>query len=48
MTTREPDMSMLEVSIAALQKLLAEEQLAAEPQPAEGGEALTAPGSASR
>jgi len=48
MTTREPDMSMLEVSIAALQKLLAEEQLAAEPQPAESGEALTAPGSASR
>lgn len=48
MTTREPDTSMLEVSIAALQKLLAAEQLAAEPQPAESSEALTAPGSASR
>ncbi|MCG3206460.1 MAG: hypothetical protein FOGNACKC_00059 [Anaerolineae bacterium] len=30
MTTREPDLSMLEVSIAALQRLLVEEELAAE------------------
>ena len=47
MTTREPDLSMLEVSIAALKKLLAEEKLAAEVSPVETSEALTAPGSAS-
>jgi uncharacterized protein YqhQ len=46
MTTREPDLSMLEVSIAALKKLLAEEQLATELKPVEANEALTAPGSA--
>ncbi len=44
MTTREPDLSMLEVSIAALKKLLAEEQLAAEVNPIETSEALAAPG----
>jgi len=44
MTTREPDLSMLEVSIAALKKLFAEEQLAAEVNPIETSEALTAPG----
>jgi len=44
MTTREPDLSMLEVSIAALKKLLAEEQLAAEDNPVETSEALAAPG----
>ena len=44
MTTREPDLSMLEVSIAALKKLLAEEQLAAEVNPVETTEALAAPG----
>lgn len=48
MTTREPDLSMLEVSIAALKKLLAEEQLAAEVKTTETSEALTAPGSAGR
>lgn len=48
MTTREPDLSMLEVSIAALKKLLAEEQLAAEVKTTESSEALTAPGSAGR
>lgn len=48
LTTREPDLSMLEVSIAALKKLLVEEQLAAEVQPVESAEALTAPGSAGR
>jgi uncharacterized protein YqhQ len=48
MTTREPDLSMLEVSIAALKKLLAEEQLATQVKPVESGEALTASGSASR
>jgi uncharacterized protein YqhQ len=37
MTTREPDFSMLEVSIAALKKLLVEEQMSAEvAQPVEG------------
>jgi uncharacterized protein YqhQ len=40
MTTREPDLSMLEVSIAALKKLLVEEELAAETDPLETGEAL--------
>jgi uncharacterized protein YqhQ len=44
MTTREPDFSMLEVSIAALKKLLAEEHLATEINPVETSEALTAPG----
>lgn len=44
MTTREPDLSMLEVSIAALKKLLAEEQLAAEDNLVETSEALAAPG----
>jgi uncharacterized protein YqhQ len=48
LTTREPDLSMIEVSIAALNKLLAEEQLTVEVKPLESGEALTAPGSASR
>jgi uncharacterized protein YqhQ len=46
MTTREPDLSMLEVSIAALKKLLAEEELATEADLAESSEALTAPSSA--
>jgi uncharacterized protein YqhQ len=48
LTTRQPDLSMLEVSIAALKKLLAEEQLATEVQPVESTETLTAPGSAGR
>lgn len=48
LTTREPDLSMLEVSIAALKKLLADEQLAAEVKTVESGETLTAPGSAGR
>jgi uncharacterized protein YqhQ len=43
MTTREPDLSMLEVSIAALKKLLVEEELAAETDPLETGEALPVP-----
>jgi uncharacterized protein YqhQ len=47
MTTREPDLSMLEVSIAALEKLLAEEHLAAEASTVETSEALTAQSSAS-
>ena len=48
MTTREPDLSMLEVSIAALKKLLAEEKLVAEAVgPVETSEQLTAPESAS-
>ncbi len=47
MTTREPDLSMLEVSITALKKLLAEEKLATEIKPSETGESLTAPSSAS-
>jgi uncharacterized protein YqhQ len=38
MTTREPDLSMLEVSITALQKLLEVEQLAAEPDNTESTE----------
>jgi len=41
MTTREPDLSMLEVSIAALKRLLAEEQLA-EVSPPEKAEAVAA------
>jgi uncharacterized protein YqhQ len=45
MTTREPDLSMLEVSIAALERLLAEEKLAAEPS-SENREAVTAQSSA--
>lgn len=40
MTTREPDLSMLEVAITALKKLLAEERLALEMDEAETGEAL--------
>lgn len=35
MTTREPDLSMIEVSIAALKRLLAEERLVAETVPVE-------------
>jgi uncharacterized protein YqhQ len=46
MTTREPDLSMLEVSIAALKKLLAEESLALEAAVVENSEPLAAPGSA--
>jgi uncharacterized protein YqhQ len=46
MTTRDPDLSMLEVSIAALKKLLVEEKLAEEVDLVEAGEALTAPSSA--
>jgi len=46
LTTREPDLSMLEVSIAALKKLLAEEQLAAEVKAVETGETVRAPSSA--
>jgi uncharacterized protein YqhQ len=45
MTTRDPDLSMLEVSIAALKKLLVEEKLAEEVDVAEASEALTAPSS---
>ncbi|MBN1995598.1 MAG: DUF1385 domain-containing protein [Anaerolineae bacterium] len=47
MTTREPDLSMLEVSIAALKKLLIEEKLATAANLSETGETLTAPGSVS-
>ena len=49
MTTREPDLSMIEVSIAALKRLLIEEKLVAEKEvsPVETAETLTAPGSAS-
>ncbi len=48
LTTREPDLSMIEVSIAALQKLLAEERLAAVTveETREPGEVLTSAGSA--
>jgi uncharacterized protein YqhQ len=46
MTTREPDLSMLEVSIAALKKLLTEEKLATEADLAESNEPLPAPSSA--
>ncbi len=45
LTTREPDLSMLEVSIAALKKLLAEEQLVTPVTPVES---VTVPGSAGR
>jgi uncharacterized protein YqhQ len=48
MTTRQPDLSMLEVSIAALKKLLAEEQLVAASKTVETGETLTVPSSAGR
>jgi uncharacterized protein YqhQ len=48
MTTREPDLSMLEVSVAALKKLLAEEQLVAQNDTVESGETLTVPSSAGR
>ena len=47
MTTREPDLEMLAVSIAALKKLLAEEQLVTEAGLVESGEALAAHSSAS-
>ncbi|MBN1217292.1 MAG: DUF1385 domain-containing protein [Anaerolineae bacterium] len=47
MTTREPDLSMLEVSLAALKKLLVEENLAETFDALETREAVTAPGSAS-
>jgi uncharacterized protein YqhQ len=48
MTTREPDLTMLEVSIAALKKLLAEEQLAtAEVSPVDAGDSMPAQSSAS-
>jgi uncharacterized protein YqhQ len=43
MTTREPDLSMLEVSIAALKSLLAQEQLLTELKATENGEPLAAP-----
>ena len=43
MTTREPDLSMLEVSIAALNKLLEEEQLVTAPQKAAAKEAVAVP-----
>lgn len=46
MTTRQPDLSMLEVSVTALKKLLAEEQLVEEAEPVEAGESLTAQSSA--
>ena len=47
MTTREPDLSMLEVSIAALNKLLVEEKLAVEEaHPVETGEVMASAGSA--
>ena len=46
MTTREPDLSMLEVSIASLKKLLAEEQLAQETTPIETKDPLPAQGAA--
>ncbi len=46
LTTREPDLSMLEVSIAALNKLLAEEQLATHINSVETGETLPAQSSA--
>jgi uncharacterized protein YqhQ len=43
MTTREPDLSMLEVSIAALKKLLLEEKLAGETILAPAAETVSAP-----
>ncbi len=46
MTTREPDLSMLEVSIASLKKLLAEEELAQETATTEAKDPLPAQGSA--
>lgn len=46
LTTREPDLTMLEVSIAALKKLLAEEQLTTPAKLVDANEALTAPGPA--
>jgi uncharacterized protein YqhQ len=47
MTTREPDLSMLEVSIAALNKLLVEEELAQlQASAVESGEVVASPGSA--
>lgn len=47
MTTREPDLSMLEVSIAALEKLLEEEQLVTESKTVPSKKAVTAPDPAS-
>ena len=48
MTTREPDLTMVEVSIAALKKLLAEEQLAtAEAGAVDAGDSMPAQSSAS-
>ena len=47
LTTREPDLSMLEVSIAALEKLLVEEKLAAEVEALAVSEGLPVPGPAS-
>jgi uncharacterized protein YqhQ len=48
MTTREPDSTMLEVSIAALERLLAEEQLVAvEVSTVDSGESVAAKSSAS-
>ena len=43
MTTREPDLSMLEVSIAALQRLLEEEQLAVKPETTKVSETAAVP-----
>jgi uncharacterized protein YqhQ len=44
MTTREPDLKMLEVSIAALKKLLTDEQLAVEVETIAASETMPAPG----
>ena len=48
MTTREPDLSMLEVSIAALKKLLTDEKLVVENETVEMDERMTVPSSAGR
>jgi len=47
MTTREPDLSMLEVSVAALQKLLVEEEIMTQPDSVETDEAASVPESVS-
>ncbi len=47
MTTRQPDLSMLEVSVAALKQLLVVEQLAHETQPIDSTEKLPVPKQAS-
>jgi uncharacterized protein YqhQ len=47
LTTRDPDLSMLEVSIAALKQLLLVEQLADQPQPGEVADKRPAPGQVS-